>query len=328
MKKLIVLLFFIPVFVNAQTTHTVTAKETLYSIGREYNIHPKELAAFNNIPFDKGLTLGQVIKIPAKGKLPVFVSPPAKTDIRVKETVPVKTTPAKTVAVKAPPATAEVATAMVPIYHKVAKKETLYHISTLYNKVPVADIKKWNHLTGDGLSEGTELIVGYKKASKEDALKAAPIVTKQLPVNTKTEEPAGKDLPVKNPPVLPAISLPTPAEVKTGTNPVTGKNFNGGFFKNLYSKQPFQKTEEKGEAGIFKSTSGWEDGKYYCLHNKAQAGSVIKITSTATNKTIYAKVLDVIPDLKQNNGLIIRLSNAAAAELGAGANNFECTINY
>jgi rare lipoprotein A (peptidoglycan hydrolase) len=84
----------------------------------------------------------------------------------------------------------------------------------------------------------------------------------------------------------------------------------------------------KGEAGIFKSTSGWQDGKYYCLHNSAPIGSIVKITNTTNNKIIYAKVLDVIPDIKQNNGVVVRLSNAAADVLGAGTDNFECVINY
>ena len=64
MKKLIILLFFVPLFASAQTTHTVAPKETLYSLARKYNVPPKELAAFNNIPIETGLTIGQVIKIP------------------------------------------------------------------------------------------------------------------------------------------------------------------------------------------------------------------------------------------------------------------------
>ncbi len=86
--------------------------------------------------------------------------------------------------------------------------------------------------------------------------------------------------------------------------------------------------EESGTAAIFKSTSGWQDGKYYCLHNTATAGSIIKITNKANQRSVYAKVLDVIPDLKQNTGILIRLSNAAADELGAGENNFEALLNY
>ena len=85
---------------------------------------------------------------------------------------------------------------------------------------------------------------------------------------------------------------------------------------------------ETGTGGIFKSTSGWEDGKYYCLHNTAAAGTILKITNKATGKSVYAKVLDLIPDIKQNESLIIRISNAAANALGTTQDKLECTINY
>ena len=61
---------------------------------------------------------------------------------------------------------------------------------------------------------------------------------------------------------------------------------------------------------------------------QAQAGSIVKVTNNETGKSIYAKVLDMIPDIKQNAGLVIRISNAAADVLGAGENKFECSIAY
>ena len=108
------------------------------------------------------------------------------------------------------------------------------------------------------------------------------------------------------------------------------KNFKGGLFKNDFDKQTHNAsvTDETGGAGIFKSTSGWQDGKYYCLHNTATPGTIIKITSTSTGKSVYAKVLDIIPDISQNNGLLIRLSNAAATELGVSENKFDCSLSY
>ena len=66
MKKIIALLLCaLPLAAMAQKTHTVAAKETLFSIGRLYNVHPRALAEYNHIPFDKGLSLGQVLKIPS-----------------------------------------------------------------------------------------------------------------------------------------------------------------------------------------------------------------------------------------------------------------------
>ena len=70
------------------------------------------------------------------------------------------------------------------------------------------------------------------------------------------------------------------------------------------------------------------NGKYYCLHNGALPGTIVKITSPATGKSVYAKVLDVMPAIKQNDGVLIRLSNAAAAELGQDAGKFDCSLSF
>src|SRR5882757_1147284 len=143
MKKLFYLLMLLPFFAAAQKviTHTVGPKESLSSIGRLYNINGRELANYNKIDYNKGLTIGQVLKIPAKaGETAPVTAPPVVKPPVVKETAPAKE--------KEKPVTKTVVAVKdnsIPIYHTVAKKETLYHISTLYNKVSVADIKKWNN---------------------------------------------------------------------------------------------------------------------------------------------------------------------------------------
>ena len=81
-------------------------------------------------------------------------------------------------------------------------------------------------------------------------------------------------------------------------------------------------------AGIFKSTSGWQDGKYYALMNNVPVGTIIKIDHPVTRKSVYAKVLGQLPEMKESNGLAIRLSDAAAAELGAGAFKFNVEVSY
>jgi LysM repeat protein len=310
MKNLFILfIILLPLCAIAQKTHTVGAKETLFSIGRLYSVHPRELAAYNNIPFETGLTIGQVLKIPAKKTMaPVGEAATTPITAPVVKKEPVKTVPAE----KKPTKTG------VAVYHTVAKKEGLYGISKKYN-VTIDDIKKWNQLATEGLSEGMQLIVGYKGPQEtSEAIKNVP-EKKETPVAQTTE---AKPIPVQ---VLPPAQKVVKQEAAR-----TAGNFGGGIFKPLYNEQVANKNtaEEKGMAGIFKSTSGWEDGKYYCLHNSAPAGSIVKITNNTTRKTVYAKVLDLIPDLKQNSSVIIRISNAAAAELGAGITNFDCTINF
>jgi LysM repeat protein len=299
---------------NLYLNHTVAAKENYYSIGRLYNASPKDqIAPFNNLQMEKGLSPGQVIKVPL-----------AANNFSQDGTVAADE-------------------ALVPVYHTVQEKEGLYRISVTYNKVPLATLKQWNKLPGDVVSNGTRLIVGYLRVKKSLSPLAGmavnpPAVT--APVVAPKPEPAKPEpvAPVVEPPKPvvtepvkkdPPKPQPEPVKPVVTANPVSGNgiNFNGGQFKSQYPNNGEWATES-GAANVFKSNSGWSDGKYYCLHNSAQPGTIVKITSTATGKSVYAKVLDAIPDIKQNNGLLVRLSNAAAEELGVGENKFDCTLTY
>ncbi len=327
MKYLVVFFFLLPFATKAQNNplilkgtapsfylaHAVVAKESLYSLARMYNVPPKDLAAYNKIAVDKGLSIGQSIKIPVTANN--FLQS----------------------------GTASADEVTIPLYHTVADKEGLYRVSLNHNKVLMADLRKWNNLTSDVLSTGTNLIVGYLKVKKaESTLSGTTIPTKVTPepkndpgppVIFDPPQPPVKNNEPKAPPVsVPKADPPKPIAKNEPIQPVitkgTGDNFDGGIFKNGF-KESEDLTKEKGTAGVFKSTSGWEDGKYYCLHNTASQGSIIKITNTATGKSIYAKVLDAIPDIKQNIGLLIRISNAAADILGVvGESKFECTLAY
>jgi LysM repeat protein len=344
MKRLLIVLFSVPLFALAQNkalviegvspdlyiNHTVAPKENYYSIGRIYNISPRDVAPYNNLVLESGLGLGQILKIPL-------------TEVNF---------------VQAGSAAAD--EVLVPVYHTVAGKEGLFRIGANYNKLPLETLKKWNNLKSDAVANGTNLIVGYLKVKKElsplaSMAKAKPaddiakvaevpakaVVTKEVVKPDVSNEPlpAVKN-PVKENPVVVEKPKKEPVEnivvkeaepVKKVTPPVTGgKSFNGGVFKSVYESQIRNKdiAGETGEAAIFKSTSGWEDGKYYCLHNTSTPGTILKITSSATGKSIYAKVLDVMPDIKQNTGLLVRLSNAAAQELGAGDAKFVCSVSY
>ena len=44
--------------------HKVVAKESFFSVGRLYNVHPKFIASFNNLDMGKGLQIDQKLRIP------------------------------------------------------------------------------------------------------------------------------------------------------------------------------------------------------------------------------------------------------------------------
>ena len=308
MKKLFSLLFLLPFFAMAQEkiiNHTVAPKESYSSIGRLYNINGRELANYNNLEYEKGLAIGQVLKVLVKeGTQIVAQQPIIKT-----ETVIPKNTPSVKPNGEA-------------IYHSVVSKETLYGVSKKYN-VSIADIKKWNSLTVDDLSEGAKIIVGYSGTNS----KAVTIVKKEV-APEEVKNPV-----IETPKVIEVKKIEPANEIKPIATTVSvktiGTGFDGGFFKTAFdTKEGWEVTKENGTAAVFKSTSGWDDGKYYCLHNSAVQGSIAKITNNANGKIIYAKVLDLIPDIKQNSGIVLRISNAAASALGVVENQFDCTINY
>jgi LysM repeat protein len=344
MKKLFFLFLMIPFLTAAQDklqvegvspglylTHKVAPKENYYSIGRIYNVSPKDIAPFNNLQLEKGLSLGQAIKIPLNSSN-FYQSGNAEGD----ET-------------------------FVPVYHKIKEKEGLYRVAKNHNDLPLETLKQWNNITGDAVKNGVQLVVGYLKVKKElsslaqngigasigstaivvteEKKTAVPEVVNPPVVKKATEKTKPKDVekPARVAEVKTVVTaekviakpekITPPAESKKTTRE---KNTNDADFKALYESQikNAEVTEATGDAGVFKSTSGWADKKYYCLHNSASPGTIIKITNPANGNIVYAKVLDTIPDIKKNEGVLLVISNAAADALGTAEGNFSCSIKY
>lgn len=292
---------------NLFLEHSVAPKENFYSIGRLYNVPPKELASYNSLSFENGLSIGQSLKIPLTANN--FTQSSG----------------------------ASASASLVPVIHQVQPKEGLYRISVNYNKVPMEAIKKWNRLPGDDIGLGEPLIVGYLKVNKgESALTAnsrthEASVAQQQPVEKKVVAKAEpKNVETEPEKENSQANVATPPSTKTVAVATKGASFAGGYFKRVYDDQVTHRpaVDANGSGSVFKSNTGWKDGKYYCFNNEALPGSVIEVTNTNTGKRVYAKVLDVIPEIKQNEGLAVVISNSAAEELGAGNGNFNCAIRF
>jgi LysM repeat protein len=282
--------------------HTVAPKESWYSIGRLYNVNPKELAPYNGLKMEAPLSIGQTVKIP------LIDANFSQTGAKAGDEV------------------------MVPVYHTVQEKEWMYRISQNYNKVPIEKLQQWNNVTNNDIKPGMKLVVGYLKVKAGQSALASG--ARNVPVTT--PPPVADANKPKEKPVT-ATATPVKEEVvdkaepiaknDKPTIPVSNKSidYNGGYFRQQFGGSG--KTAN-GTAGIFKSTSGWQDGKYYALMNNVPVGTIIKIDHPVTRKSVYAKVLGQLPDMKESSGLAIRLSDAAAAELGAGAFKFNVEVSY
>lgn len=330
-KTILWIIILFPVFSHAQKNypvikgsapsfyidHTVGAKENYYSIGRLYNTSPSlQIAPFNNLKMEDGLKISQAIRIPLnEGNFTQEVSAAADE-------------------------------VLVPVQHIAGEKESLWSISSRYNKMPVASLKKWNKLEKEQVSAGARLTVGFLKVKKEQSsLSSLAVSAQSMKSMAGTGVEAGKDVAKKEEPAVIKTESPEPEKnmVKEqsekekrksdnsagkSTDGDSGKNAAGGFFRSAFDKQESSKENRSGSAGVFKSTSGWDDGKYYCLYNDAAPGTIVKVMNSSNRKFVYAKVLDAIPDMKQNEGLIIRISNAAAGELGVSGTSFDCSVIF
>lgn len=270
-------------------SHTVAPKENLYSIGRLYNISPREIAPFNHLNLNSGLEINQELKIPLESGNFAQHGTAAGDEV------------------------------FVPLYHVVTQKEGLYRIGQNFNKASVNDLKTWNNLASENISSGQKLVVGFLRVRTGQSALAANGVKK---IGAVAQSPAS------NPPVVtksesnaPVTTKPVeePVIVETGQNTALDSNGEGtGFFKGSYREQAGSFNafkSEMGVAAIFKSTSGWQDAKYYALMNNVTPGTIVRITNTNNNRIIFAKVLGELPPGRENEGLLIRISNAAAAEL-------------
>ena len=295
---------------NIVLHHQVVAKESLYSIGRLYNATPKDIAALNGIDMNKGLEIGQQLKIPLN-KINFSQS----------------------------------ADKGRPVYYSVGASEGLYRVSLKNNNVLMANLRKWNNLTDDKIKTGQLLIVGYLISPEANKIVAAPpveiehrevppppqdVVTEKKEVVTEKKEtvPEKKDeakqieeaRKIAPPPVKPT---PTQASVS---------NVSGGYFKTQFDAQvkvqPLKK-DETASAGIFKTASGWQDYKYYALMDKVEPGTIVRIINPTNSKTIYAKVLGEMSGIRQNQGYDVRISNAAASALDVtDTDKFIIRVNY
>ncbi|HHN73299.1 MAG TPA: LysM peptidoglycan-binding domain-containing protein [Thermopetrobacter sp.] len=91
-------------FTSGARTHRVAPGETLFALGRRYGVNPYRIAAYNGLPRNVQLRVGQVVRIPAaggewKGAAPKVASAAPKSEPR-RETPAAAPQPAQKPAVK------------------------------------------------------------------------------------------------------------------------------------------------------------------------------------------------------------------------------------
>jgi len=275
--------------------HKVASKESFFAIGRKYNVSPQSIASYNKLDMKEGLLINQKLRIPL-------------SDTNFLQEGFTGT----------------------PLYYETDDKDHLPALGVKYNNVSLDKLKAWNNIEGDDVKPGTKLMVGFLKGGEFPTVSFTP---KKMPEKTNEEvKPAVN----KTEETKPEIKPEEKTEVKTEDPPVVKNEkpapSEQGYFKSHFEQQvriiPASKNETV-TSGIFKTSSGWEDAKYYLLIDKVPPGTIIRVINPTNNKVVYAKVLGEMTGIRQNEGLNIRISNAAASALEiTEQDKFIVNVNY
>ncbi|HNJ57513.1 MAG TPA: LysM peptidoglycan-binding domain-containing protein [Chitinophagaceae bacterium] len=281
---------------NLYLQHKVAHGETMYSISKLYNFSSAQLATQNGMTENDILSTDKILKINL-GKNNFTQDGQSGEN----ET-------------------------LIPLYHIVKPGETLFRICQNFGKIRIDFIRGWNDLVNDIIKPEQKIIIGHLRVD----LKKASIVTERI-INTDAQETATAidqtEPPKKDETETTTSTTPKQEEEEPVVEPVTNGNDDEGFFVTSYSVNSDNSVSTTGEAATFKSTSGWTNREYYVLCNDIPTGTIVRITAN-NNRSICAKVLGALPEMKENKNLIIRISNAGAAVLKITEKRFNVKITY
>lgn len=301
---------------NKFLLHQVKAKETWSAVARKYNVDVNDIMISNAGVTD--LKVGQIINVPASKGIEKNVS-------GIKPEPPQSGSKYKTA-----------------ILYTVHNSETLYSISKKYN-VTVEDIKKWNALESNILSEGQKLVVNYMYNYEK------PVAKETKTISTKPDTKQNEIKQVTNPNVLvepkeekinlekrPATTHPdfktelpkqNSSEIKRDNNDSTSsRSVVKLSSKNSGGKSLMQVTESGVCTWI--NDGDFSQTKFYALHRTAPVGTIIKVTNKMNNKSVFVKVVGVLPDTGDNDKSIIKISQATVSKLGALDAHFQVELSY
>lgn len=281
--------------------HKVVSKETWTSIAKKYDLEMEQVMKANQAVID--LKVGQIINIPVKQQK---TKEPAESQQKTNGMQGNRSA----------------------VYHSVKQGETMFSISKTYN-VSTDEIRKWNGMEGNHLKSGQQIVVGYTSSTANEDLKSRienPVSIKpesKLPVSaknittvsdTKGSEPANK----QEKPVL--------ASIEKGSMPLPEPVMNSKEISKSGGKILSQITESGVCAWITDGDN--QSSKFFALHRTAPMGTIIKVTNKMNGKSVYVKVVGVLPDTGENDKVIIKISDTAVERLGALDQHFQVDLSY
>ncbi len=160
--------------------HTIKPKENLNMLAEKYGTTINEIKALNNLT-SSNLSIGQVIKIPAKNGEQTATASPSTPPAKNNTEAPVVNTQSSD---------------QTMIEHTVAPKEFLGKIAEKYGTT-VEEVKKANNLSGNNLRIGQKLKIPATKNIDENKVVSAAVEEKPVQEN-KSSDTAGTHTVLRN----------------------------------------------------------------------------------------------------------------------------------
>ena len=264
--------------------HKVDPKETLYSLSRKYSVPVDQIVGANpNV--ETTIKIGQIVLIPRKYNTPARVAASAAAPAASSRTYTVSAAGNKT--------------------HTVQPGQTLYAISRMYN-VRVDDLKRWNNLTDNSISVGSNLIVGKGVATPTQKPVYVPEADDEMTAPATAESPVAAT-PVKAEPVATATEEREDENTESTESGAT-------------------KRVESGMAEIIDPKM--DSNKYLALHKSAPVGTIMQIKNAMNGQVVYVRIIGKLPDTGANDKVIVRVSKKAYQKLGAIDPRFRVELSY
>lgn len=330
--------------VNGKTfvIHKVDEKETLFAISRRYKVTVDAILEYNK-EAEKGLEIGQIIKVPYTPRQIVKASEGTIHTVEAKETVysisrkygvspdeikqwnnltdnALSIGQSLVIKKKNSPGTQAVTPVMSKKgVHTVGQQETLFSIAKQYG-ITQQQLKEWNSLQSNELKIGQTLFVSQPERSVASVQKSEPqSPVKTAPQETVKETPTVKEEPVVKKDPEPVRSEPVKTPPQTNEQPVPT-------IKISESIKNGSETVQGGLAELIEGTEG--NRKYLALHRTAPIGTILKVRNEMNNREVFVRVTGKLPDTALTEKVIIRISKSAYDRLGAIDQRFRVEVTY
>jgi LysM repeat protein len=343
-------------------THTIQKGETLSALSARYKTTVGDIMRLNGMHTNSKLSIGQKVKIPVNG------SRVQREETAAAPAQQAATPAIQQQVQAAQPAAGSGAVHIVKKGETLYKISRDYHVTInqlkQWNNLSGDKVSIGQHLVvGAGetaaAAQQPQQVAPQPAATTpvQQAPASQPERNTTTPANTTapntaspaTAQPAQQQQPAVTQPVsnsstVPATTAPasqpehtsvtstsvSPAVAKAESEIDPAKVGPAGYFAPLFGVDVEGRSlaDLTGTAMTFKTESGWVDKKYYILVNNVSPGSIVKVSTPDGSKTIYAKVLWNMKDMKENEGLTFRISSAAADALGITSDRFDLRIAY